>query len=478
MLERLRIAVVGGGISGLAAAHRLRELSAQQGLEAEVILLEASERLGGVINTKRQNDLLLETGPDSFITQKPWALDLCKRLGISDEVMPTNQQFRRSYIAQGNHIHPLPEGFLMMAPSKWWPFITSPLISWPGKLRMACDLFLPAAPHKSDESLASFVRRRLGQEALDKIAQPMVGGVYTADPEKLSLLATMPRFMEMEQKYGSVIRGLRSESQSTKQDSGARYSMFVTMEHGMQSLVEALSKRLLPQHIHLQTPVQSINRTVSGWTVLLHDGGKLNAHAVILALPAHQASKLMSGMDSRLADDLSQIEYASSAVLNLVYNRRDIPDGLEGFGFVVPAVEGRFSLACTFSSVKFAKRSPADQVILRVFAGGAMQNRICELSDAELIEHAQVDLKHYLGIKTSPRSALVSRHVASMPQYHLGHIARVKRIEARLQQIPGLYLAGNAYCGVGIPDCINSGQQAAEMLIGKLPRSQELAKQR
>lgn len=471
MKQPLRVAVIGGGISGLSAAYRIQELAWSYQQNIELSVLEAGQRFGGVINTYSQADILLETGPDSFITQKPQALELCRKLGIAQQVIPTNQEHRRTYVASGQKIHPLPDGFLMMAPTKWLPFLTSPLFSFSGKCRMAMDLWLPPKQTPTDESLAAFVRRRFGQEALTKIAQPMVGGIYTADPEKLSLYATMPRFLELERKYGSVIRGLQAESNSTKQDSGARYSLFASLDKGMQVMVDALVKKLPPQFLQLNSAVERLEPSAAqGWNLLLKDGRVLNARAVVLALPAHQSARLLSSIDTDLSSHLSGIAYASSVVLNLVFRRQDIPQSLDGFGFVVPAAERRNILACTFSSVKFAGRSNPEQVVLRVFMGGAMQPENCTLSDEQLTKLAREDLACYLGITMPPLLSMISRHPFSMPQYHVGHLARLKSIESRLGLHQGLALCGNAYTGVGIPDCIASGQQAAENIMRQLFR--------
>lgn len=469
--KRPRVVVVGGGIAGLSAAHRLHELAQLQRRPIELILLEASNRVGGVISTYVSDELILESGPDSFITQKPWALNLCHRLGLSHRLIKTNPEHRRTYVASGNKIHPLPDGFLMMAPTRWEPFLMSPLFSWGGKLRMALDMVLPAQKYLQDESLADFVRRRLGQEALERIAQPMVSGIYTADPEKLSLEATMPRFLELERKYGSIIRGLQAEanqpSQSAKNDAGPRYSLFVSLDQGMQVLVDGILQKLPAGCIKLNSPVQYLlaENNQPGWNLHLNDGSSLHADAVVLATPAHHSARLLQVLDRDVSSELLGIPYASAAVLSLIYRRQDIPHALDGFGFVVPAMEQRSILACTFSSVKFVNRAPDQQVILRLFMGGALQPDIYRLGDADLEMRARQDLQAYLGITMPPLAASLSRHPLSMPQYHVGHKQRIQRIDAGLKRMPGLSLAGNAYHGVGIPDCINSGQQAADNIF-------------
>ena len=484
--EKQRVIVVGGGVSGLAAAHRLLELSSEWALPVEVLLLEASNRLGGAISTRSYGDFIVEGGADSFITQKPWALELCKRLDIGNRIIKTNDQSRRTFVALNGRLHALPDGFIMLAPTKWRPFFASTLFSWFGKLRMAMDLVLPSRKKVEDESLSSFVKRRFGREALERAAQPMIGGIYTADPDELSMLATFPKFIEMEQSAGSVIRGLieqetsgQDESPETARESdargrkpaesGARYSMFVSLDEGMQVLVDSLAGRLPRDSLRLDAAVSSVVPNASGgWKVVIGSGESFDASGLILATPVNGTARLVADFDAALAADLASIPLASSAVLNLVYARTDIPHSLEGFGFVVPAIEKRSIIACSFATVKFSRRAPQGKVILRAFLGGALQPDIYSLSDAEMERLARADLEHYLGIRAAPLSVSLTRHPQSMPQLHVGHLDLVSRIESRVRTYNALALAGNAYHGVGIPDCIHSGELAAESVLRQL----------
>ncbi len=475
--ERPRIVVIGGGITGLAAAHRIIELSEQAPAERRpsVLLLEASDRLGGVIRSAAHEDCLIELGPDSFITQKPWALELCRRLGLQERIIQTSGLFRRAFVVHRGRMCPVPEGFMMLAPTQWWPFISSPLFSPLGKLRMALDLVLPRGKKGKDESLSRFVLRRLGREALERAAQPLIGGIYTADPERLSLMATMPRFLELEEKYGSVIKGMIAESKSGASgrsaagspDGAVRYSLFVTLDRGMSVLVERLAERIGADNLRTAARAGGLARDPAGgaWTIELSGGETIAADAVIVSLPARAASALLAGIDEELAGDLGRIRAASSAAVNFVFRRSDIAHPLDSFGFVVPAIERRSVVACTFSSAKFAGRAPADKVVLRAFLGGALAPQIIELSDDTLLEAAMKDLRELLGISGAPLASLVSRFPSSMPQYDVGHLDLVSRIEARAGALPGLALAGNAYHGVGIPDCVRSGEQAAETVV-------------
>jgi oxygen-dependent protoporphyrinogen oxidase len=490
-----RIVVIGGGITGLAAAHRCLELARERAEPLELLLLEGSGHLGGVIRTKRRGGFLLEGGPDSFITDKPWALDLCRRLGLEDRLIGTGPTHRRSFVVRGGRLLPVPEGFQLLAPSRLGPFITTPIFSWPGKLRMALDWVLPPRREEGDESLAGFVQRRLGREALDRMAQPMIAGIYGADPQRLSLQATMPRFVEMERQHGSVIRammvrrkGMRDEGRRTRDElvkgpsssliphpssltgvSGARYGLFVSFRDGMQTLVDALVERLPAETARSSTDVRGLSpQAERRWRIELTGsngesaGEVMEADAVCLALPAPRAAALVEPFDPELAASLAGIPYTSAMTMNLAYRRADIPHPLDGFGFVVPAIERRAILGCTFSSVKFPGRAPDDHALLRAFLAGSS---LLDQDDAAIEAAVRADLRDLLGITTTPLFTTSSRHTQSMAQYNVGHLDRISAIESRLTRHAGLALAGNAYRGIGIPDCIRSGEQAAERLL-------------
>jgi len=455
-----RIVVVGGGITGLAAANRVREIDPS----VKVTLLEASDRLGGTIQTNHRDGFVLERGPDSFISEKPEALALAKRLGLESQIIQTNEAYRRSFIVRDGRLRAVPEGFQLLAPSRMWPFITSDIFTLAGKARMAADLFLPRKNTNgvNDESLASFVRRRLGEEALARMAQPMVGGIYTADPETLSLRATLPRFLDMEQKHRSLILAMLRQGRVQKLGtSGARYSLFLSFDRGMQVLVDALKR--INADVVLNTRAQRLIYD-QGWTVITDKGEQLKADAVCLAVPAFIAASLVSDIDTRLADKLRAIKYASTATINFGYRRTAIKHPLNGFGFVVPIIEKRSLIACTFSSVKFAGRAPEDHVLLRAFAGGALQPEVFALDEATMATRVESDLRELLTIREDPRFIEVAKWERSMPQYEVGHLDRVDEIERLVKELPGLALAGNSYRGAGIPDCIRSGEAAAEAL--------------
>ena len=451
-----RVVIVGGGISGLAAAHRLLELGLDK---SQITLIEASARLGGTIATEHRDGFLLERGPDSFISEKPEAVSLAKRLGLESRLIETNERHRRSFIVRKGRLRPVPEGFQLLAPSRVWPFITTDIFSLTGKLRMAADLLLPRENGKDDESLASFVRRRLGQEALERMAQPMVGGIYTADPETLSLRATLPRFLDMESNHRSVILAMMRQGRQ-RGTSGARYSLFLSFDGGMEVLVKALASTI--PNVQLNTRVEEIKKSNSGWAITTNKES-FEADAVCLALPAYTAAKLLETVNARLASQLNAIRYASTATINFGYPRAAIKHPLDGFGFVVPFIEKRSLLACTFSNVKFPGRAPDDHVLLRAFAGGALQPEVFAAPD--LVTRVETDLRELLNIDRPPLFTEVAKWERSMPQYELGHLDRVQAIESEIKELPGLALAGNAYRGAGIPDCIRSGEAAAEVLF-------------
>ena len=462
--------VIGGGITGLAACYRLQREAAARDIPLDVTLLEASERVGGVIQTEHRDGFLIEHGPDAFISTKPAAKALCEELGIADQFIGTNPKVRRSFVIRNGTLHPVPEGFYMMAPGAFMPFLKTPLFSWHGKLRMAMDLFIPRRGRDTDEAVAHFVRRRLGTEAFTRMAQPMIGGIYTSDAENLSLKATFPRFLEMEKAHGSIIKALRAQKkkavETSRDTSGPRYSLFLSFKSGMQILIDTLTEALSSDSIKLGARAEHIQQANddNGWHVSLATGDTLNAELLCIALPAPQASALIKNVSTPLATKLITIPYASSATVNLVFHRTDITHPLDGMGFVVPATENLSLIGCSFSSVKFEDRAPTDYVLLRAFVGEPTAKK----TETELIELCQADLTPLLGLKTAPRFAIVSKHSQAIAQYQVGHQDVVRSIEQFTGELPGLALAGNGYHGIGIPDCIRSGETAALSLLKAL----------
>jgi oxygen-dependent protoporphyrinogen oxidase len=457
-------------VAGLAAALRAHERAPH----LEIVVLEAASRPGGNIATETVDGFRIESGADSFITEKPWALALCERLGLGERLIRTRPGERRTMVLYGGRLHALPDGFLLLAPTQLWTLAFSPLFTWAGKARMALDLIRPRRREAADESLASFVRRRLGEEALERVADALVGGIYTADPERLSLAATMPRFLEMERTHGSVIRGLRANAKpGDAQAAGARYGLFASHRDGMGALVADLAARLPAGALRLGAPVEALDftgRSPDGAPWRVHCGGEaLAADAVVLAVPAHRAAPLVRRADADLAAGLEAIRYASSAAVTLAFRREDAAGKLAGYGFVVPYAEGRDVIACTFSSRKYEHRAPVGYELLRAYVGGARRPDVMERSDDALVTGVRLELRDVLGLDAEPVLTRVRRHERAMPQYDVGHLDRVADLEAMARRLPGLHLAGAAYRGVGIPDCIHSGERAADAVVDALP---------
>ncbi|MEP6923568.1 MAG: protoporphyrinogen oxidase [Pyrinomonadaceae bacterium] len=490
-----KIVIVGGGLSGLAAAFRLQELRAENNFDSDFLLLEAGNRLGGTIQSVHREGFLLEFGADAFLSEKPEAVALAKRLGIERELVPTNDENRRAFLVRHNKLRPIPAGFRLIAPADVPAFFGSEILSRHGKIRLANERFLPPkSAAYGDETLADFVRRRFGSEALERIAQPMFAGIYTADPEKLSMMATQPHFLKLEQKYGSVIRGLEETAkqpnaqyptsrieksairnpESPIEAAGARYSLFLSFQNGMQTLLDALASKLPEDFFRLTAQAQTVcfDMTNRLWRIKLENGEQIDADAVCLALPAHKIAELLQNQFPLLASELAEVEYASSATVNLAFRRDQIAHELNGFGFVVPFVERRTLMAGTFSSVKFAGRAPERQVLLRAFVGGALQPDKFALNDEEMIAGTLQDLRELIGLTGKPLFAQVARWARSMPQYHLGHLEKAARVTNLLAEIPSLALATTAFDGVGIPDSIRHGETAAQKLADNLVKSE------
>ncbi len=474
-----RIVVIGGGLSGLVAAHRLAVRGGSGRRPAEVVVLEAKNRVGGAIWTDHRDGFTLEGGADSFITNKPHALDLCHALGLGDRLIGTDGQHRRSFVVRRGRLVPVPEGFVLMAPRRLGPMLTTPLLSWRGKLRLLMDLVLPRRSDDADESLSSFARRRLGREVFERLVQPLVGGIYTADPNELSLKATLPQFPAMERAHGSLIRAGRREAKTggansgERNASGARYGLFASLADGMDTLPRALASALPFGALRLDSPVRRLSRDEPGgpWRVELRDGPPIEAAAVVLATEAHASARLLDGVDPALAQSLRSIPYASSAIVQLAYRRDQVAHPLDGFGAVVPSVEGRDLLAVSFTSVKFPRRAPAGTVLLRAFLGGATRPDLADLEDNELEAITRRELGELIGASGNPLLIDVARHPRAMPQYTLGHLDRVEEIRRLASRHPRLVLVSNAFDGVGMPDCVRSARDAADALLNELARS-------
>ena len=469
------VVIVGGGIAGLSTAFALQEQAAAAGVPLACTLLEAASAWGGKILTHRINDLVIEAGPDSFLSQKPAGLELCGKLGLSERLINTNETSKKASVFFRGHLHELPEGLVTFTPNQLGPFLRSRLLSWAGLARMGLDVLVPARRSTEDESLASFFRRRFGRQAFERVIEPLMAGIYAGDAEQMSVRATFPRFVELEQQHGSVIRGMAASRRAravTATNSGPRRTMFVTLRQGLADLVAALTARVQRQGATLRTgcPVSALrvrSHQVGRWMydVILDDGSALSAEALVLATPAYVSAELVRPLSPMAAGLMERIPYASTATVSLAYDPQAVGRMVEGFGFVVPRVEGRDLIAATWTSLKWPYRAPPDQFLVRCYVGGVGREGILKLDDAELLQRVGADLASMAGLTATSRYAEVSRWERAMPQYTLGHLDRVAGIEAALGRFPGLLVTGAAYRGVGIPDCIKEGAATAAAIF-------------
>ncbi len=468
--------IVGGGIAGLAAAHRLEEWW-RAGGGVEWLLLEGEDRLGGKILTEREGGFLFDAGPDCFVTEKPGVIELASALGIGDRLLPSNEAHRGTYVLSRGRVVALPEGLLLLVPTRLRPFLASPLLSWRGKLRLALDLVLPTRRDGADESLEEFVLRRLGREALDRIAEPLVAGIHAGDPRTMSVRASFPRFIRMEEEHGSLIRAMLAARRrpARRQAEGVpSRTFFMSFRAGMGELTAAVRRELPPgraltgARVRRVLPGRGAREAAPRFLLELDGGGRLTARSLVLATPSYATAELLADLDPALADLVGGIPTVSTAVVHLAYRREDLPP-LKGFGVLVPRVEGRRIKAVTYSSIKWDGRVPdPSYLLLRVFVGGPGQEHLVGLGADELAGLAAAEVGALLGFTASPLLARVHRWPRGLHQYVVGHLQRLARIQERLAAWPGLHLAGSAYRGIGAGDCIRSGREAAEAAVRSL----------
>jgi oxygen-dependent protoporphyrinogen oxidase len=442
-----RVVIVGGGIAGLSAAYDLTRAG------VETIVFEKQARLGGVIETRRWESCTIDCGPDSFISAKPEALALIKELGLEGEVIGSNDHQRTTYIQKNQRLVALPDGVMMIVPSKIMPMVKSPLLSWATKIRMGFELLRKPGPG-TDRSVAEFVVDHFGQETLDYLAEPLLSGVYGGDPAQLGVAGVLPRFLEMEKTYGSLGRAVMASKPPPSTG-----SLFRSLKGGMSQMVGALSKGLCVLH-------KTVEAIEPGFRVRA-GGAWMDAEHVIVAGPAWSAAEALRGVDGELAQKLNGISYSSSLTLTLIYKESEFDGQRAGFGFLVPKRERQRLAACTFVGTKFPFRAPGDRIVLRCFFGGIGDEAVLTESDDALIAIAREELRRILGLTASPVFHAISRWPKSMAQYTVGHASRVKEIRERAARVPGLYLAGNAYDGIGIPDCVRTGRAAAKAILAK-----------
>ena len=471
-----RAVIIGGGVSGLSAAYYLHGEVIRSGDDIEVTLIEKDKRFGGCIVTERADGFIIEGGPDCFLSEKPWALQLCEDLGLGDRLLCTNEENRRVFILSRGTLHALPEGFMLMIPTSFTPFLKSSLISLPGKFRMAMDLFLPRKRSDEEESLAQFVQRRLGDEALEKIAEPLVAGIHAGTPETMSLKSTFPRFIQLEEEYRSLILGMlarkRMAREFAQRRSGPKRTMFMSLAEGMMELTDALKARLDERSLLSNRKVNRINLIRdtdpshnSIYEVHMEGDETLRADCVILATPVYVTAGLLQDVDDILSEALLSIPCVSTATISLAFRGAEIHHPLDGFGFVIPRAEKRKIMASTWTSVKFSHRSPSDSFLLRAFVGGAQNEELLEMDDGMIIDMARKELADIMGITADPILTRIYRWDKSMPQYRIGHAEKVRNLEERLLRYPGMYLTGCAYRGIGISDCIHDGKLTAESAL-------------
>jgi protoporphyrinogen/coproporphyrinogen III oxidase len=460
-----RIAIVGGGISGLSAAFTLELQQRNASAQIEYVLFEGSSRLGGVLVTEHVDECLVEAGPDSFITEKPWAAELCRQIGLADQLIGSNDAHRKTYILLHNRLVVMPDGLMFMVPTKILPTVLSPLFSIRTKLRMAREWFHP--PHKAlaDETVAALVERHYGSEMVDRLADPLLSGVYGGEARQLSVRAVLPRFANMEERHGSLGRAMLSARQQMRHASRAPAPpLFTSLRNGMQHMVDALAAHLPAPFVRTAQPVQALQPIHGGWLVT---AGTQSDHfdAVILAVPAPIAAQLTRPFAADLSMELCAIQYSSSVTVTLGYDQHVRESLPPGFGFLVPHSEGTRMLACTFVHNKFPHRAPDHRALIRCFLGGARDEQILSSSNEEIVELVRRELKQVLRIEAEPLFTRVYKWKGAMAQYAVGHLERLERIDRACAQIPGLFLAGNGYRGIGVPDCVRSGTEAAAQVL-------------
>ncbi|MDE3202101.1 MAG: protoporphyrinogen oxidase [Acidobacteriota bacterium] len=477
----MRIAIIGGGIAGMAAAYEL-ELARHGGVSVQYSIYEASSRLGGVLSSEHAGGLVLEHGPDSFLTEKPAAAELCREIGLGEDLIPSNDGERQTCIVVNDRLIPLPDGLMFLIPTKLIPTALTPLFSLKTKFRMALELLHPPRPSDEDESVAALVERHFGKEVVDRLADPLLSGIYGGDARHLSARTVLPKMVEMEMMYGSMTRGMLAAHRAMRKRMAAQKTaapkgetpkkprgIFTTLRGGLQQLVDALEQRIDAKCVRLNSPVAKLARESDAWRVTTSEASELY-DAVILATTAWAAGTMLKDVDIDLADELSIIPYSSSITVNLVFDEKDLGPLPKGFGFLVPQVEERAMLACTFVHRKFVREGAAGKVVLRAFLGGMHKEAMLNETDEALVATVREELAEILGEEimrpsAKPELVHVARWRRAMAQYAVGHKDRVKWICKRARSHSGLKLAGNAYDGIGISDCIRLGRQAARELV-------------
>jgi oxygen-dependent protoporphyrinogen oxidase len=453
-VTKTKVAIVGGGISGLSAAYALHKR------QVPYLLLEAGPSLGGVIRTERRDGFLLEGGPDSMLAQKPQGIALCRELGLGDRLVPTNPDLRSVYVLHRRKLHPLPEGMMLAVPTRILPFLRSGLFSWPGKLRMGLDLVIPGGNGRADESIASFLRRRFGQEAVERLGEPLLAGIHAGDPERLSILATFPRFREIEGRHGSLVRGMWAMPRRTP--GAGPPAAFYSLRGGLREMVDALVLRLERERIWTKAAVRTVSRTADGFSLAVHGGETVAAKRVVVAAPGPRVAPALAGLVPDVSRALAAIPFASSATVLVGYRGEDVAHPLGGYGMVVPETEGLRTTALSFVSTKFPHRAPEGHVLLRGFLGGVRDPEVMGLADEEMVATVTREMSAILGLRGRPVVSRVFRWPGGTPQLEVGHIERMAAVEREVASFPGLHLTGAGIRSTGIPDSVADGTRAGE----------------
>lgn len=447
------VVVVGGGIAGLAAAFELHRAG------IPFVLLEASDRFGGVIISERHDDFVIDGGPDSLLIQKPEGIALCRELGLGDRLMPTLKP-RLSYILRDGQLHALPAASVLGVPTQLGPFIRTKLFTWPGKLRMGAEWFVPRRTDTADESIGAFMTRRFGQEATTYLAEPLLAGIHAGNVDQLSIGALFPRFTAAEREHGSLLRAFRQPTKSPPLADGA----FRSLPGGLSELVGALVAALPPESLHLRSPVETLSRTATGYRVHAAGVEPMTARAVLLAAPAFAVGAMVRAIDPALAGMADGIPYASAGTVVLAYRRDQVSHSLRGSGFVVPRAEGLGITAGSWLSSKWPHRAPHGMVLMRAFVGGARDPHAIDKSDAELVRDSLNALTPLLGLSGAPLFSRVYRFVRANAQHNVGHGATMSAVERALDRHQGLFITGSGFRGVGIPDVVADARATARQV--------------
>lgn len=472
-----RIVVIGGGVAGLGAAYKIRR-AADEGHDVAFTLVEKEDRLGGKIHTVHRDGFIIDAGCDSFLTMKTAAHRIARIAGIEDQKMPTDDSRKRTMILKSGRLYEMPDGVMQFAPTKFWPFFTTGLFSWPGKIRAGMDLLVPTkrvpAGELNDETLEHFILRRMGREILDRLAEPLVGGVHASDPAVMSLAATFPNLLQMEQDHGSMIRGFLAQRRKVEEmkrkyppDPNNPRTIFTSFRRGFQQLTDTMADRAGSDTMRTGVKVLRLEPSGDGWRVNLSDGDVLDADAVVITTEGWAASALVSNLDEQLGSDIGGIQHSSSATVSLAWDTDHLGFDLSAFGLLCPLVERRDMMAASYSSTKWPGRAPEGKAVMRGFVGGPHNQAVMENDDDALVDIVIREFRDIFGLRVDPTFAVVGRWTNGMPQYTLGHLSRVERIDRRVAAIPGLGIGGGSYRGVGVPNCIESGEAAARKVMAE-----------